>query len=131
MKKKTQIAIIAAVSALVIASFSSAAERFERHTGTAAINITAVAGGSSLPMWNAAGVEIRLHLSPAATGGTITVDIDSSAGVEYDCIIESYDMSGVSDYARVFDNRIKAGDALRIQWANPGGVAWGMEIIWR
>jgi len=111
-------------SAGIIAD-ADAAKEHQRFTGTGAVNISATPGST-----NADGFEVRLHLSATAASGTLLVGVGSLGGSTYDCNLETYAMSGVKDYAREFDNRIKAGDTVRIQWDNAGGATWGIEVIW-
>lgn len=94
-------------------------------TGTAAISVTLTAGDCKEIM------EVRLHLSVAATSGTLVTKIDE-AGDDYDFIIDSGTLTAVDYIFRptrtVF---LKPTDVLDISWANSAGRVWGIEIIWR
>lgn len=114
------------------ATGNAAGSRFF-YSGTGAIAITAfpfTAGTSSVGQ-DAASFEIRLHLSAAGGAGDLTVKIDSTANSKYDALLETYDMTAVTDYVRSFDNWVSSGDAIVITWANASSRTWGLELIWK
>lgn len=76
--------------------------------------------------------EVRLHLSAAGGAGNFTITMDSLEGVEYDAILSSTDMTALQDKDYAPDNppRIRATDALKLEWANAGAKTWGLEVIY-
>ncbi len=76
--------------------------------------------------------EVRLHLSAAGGAGNFTITIDSAAGVEYDSILNTQDMTAAQDEIYAPDNppRLRAVDGLRMEWANAGAKVWGLEVIY-
>ena len=95
-----------------------------------AISASATSGGR-----DAKSFEIRIKFASAVSDGTLTVTIDSGTNSKYDIVLESYDFSkvsgGVTTCVRIFDNYVKAGDAVVVAQPNAGGVTWGMEIVWK
>lgn len=75
---------------------------------------------------------VRLHITSGPGGsGSFTVNVDSTAGAEYDYNVITEDMTSVSDVARTFtpgEMSFAVGDALVFAWANAGGKTWGLEV---
>jgi len=94
-------------------------------TGTAAISAVLT------PAMCAEIMEVRLHLSVAATSGTLVSKIDE-VGDDYDFVINSGTITSASYVWQptrpVF---LKPTDLLDISWENAAGRVWGIEIIWR
>lgn len=130
MKNLLMLVVLVLLVLAVNASDVMAEEEYQRYTGSGAVDLLVYPGSAKGLHKNAAGFELRIHLSAAASGGTLLVDVGSAAGDAYGCNLETFSMSGTTDYARTFDNRIKASDTVRIRWENAGGVTYGIEIVW-
>jgi len=83
-------------------------------------------------------LEIRIHLSAAATAGTFIVTLDSGNGPAYDCVLSSTAMAAVRDIwlTNVGVTLCGAGtygDALNFGWANDvqDEKTVGIEVVWR
>ena len=83
-------------------------------------------------------LEIRIHLSAAATGGTFLVTLDSGNGDAYDTVLSSTAMGAVQDIwltnvGVTLDASTLYGDALNFDWANDAQdeKTVGIEVIWR
>lgn len=79
-------------------------------------------------------LEVRLHLSAAATQDTLTLTIDSALGAAYDAVLDSpQDMTGLSEY--VFRPTtpviLMKGDEIDFAWANNDARTFGLEIIYQ
>lgn len=77
--------------------------------------------------------EIRFHYGAAAADESFTVTLDSVEGEEWDTVVKSQSVNGLTDYVyeptrpKVFIN----GDKLKVAQANANLVQWGVEIIWQ
>lgn len=83
-------------------------------------------------------LEIRIHLSAAATGGTFVVTLNSGNGAAYDTVLSSTAMAAVQDIWLTNVGVTLAGtgdyqDALNFDWANDeqDEKTVGIEVIWR
>jgi len=79
-------------------------------------------------------LEVRLHLSAAATQDTFTITIDSHMGAGWDFALESQDMNGVADHqavASLSPQAINRKDVVRFAFDNGDGRTWGLETIIR
>lgn len=81
---------------------------------------------------------LRVHFAGAASTADLVISLDSSAGEEFDVQLFAVKARGVGadcNLVLTAAERIdpspwafQSGDALRITWANPGGVTWGLEL---
>jgi hypothetical protein len=83
-------------------------------------------------------LEIRVHLSAAATGGNFIVTLDSGNGAAYDTVLSNTAMAAVQDIwltnvGVTLDASTLYGDALTFGWANDAQEekTVGIEVIWR
>jgi len=76
--------------------------------------------------------EIRLHLAAAGGANNFTVTLQSSEGPEYDVVLNTQDMSAVTDevYQPTRPQAFRDGDTLLFEWTNGSSVAWGLEVVW-
>ena len=78
-------------------------------------------------------LEVRMHLSAAATQDTLTLTIDSALGAAYDSVLDSQDMTGLSEY--VFRPTtpviLMKGDEIDFSWTNTDGRTFGLEAIYQ
>lgn len=81
---------------------------------------------------------VRAHFREGSGTADLALSVDSVAGEEWDVklyvaksrglgadlnlVITKEEISDPSPWA------FQAGDGLRVQWTNPGGVKWGVEI---
>ena len=77
--------------------------------------------------------EVRLHYGAAAANESVTATLDAAAGAEWDCVVWSQSVNGLTDYAQQWTRpkKFAAGDSLKFAQANANLVSWGMEIIWQ
>ena len=75
-------------------------------------------------------VEVRLHLSAASGVQSFTVTIGSNDGVEYDAVISSTAMNGLTDKYLTDWNIIRAKDHITFALANALALTWGLEMIY-
>jgi hypothetical protein len=75
-------------------------------------------------------VEVRLHLSAASGVQSFTITIGSNNGIEYDAVISSTAMNGLTD-THVDDwTMIRAKDHITFALANALALTWGLEMIY-
>jgi hypothetical protein len=77
--------------------------------------------------------ELRFHYSAAAANESFTVTLDSGEGSEWDVVVVSQSVNGLTDYVKEFTRPrpFANGDKLKIAQANANLVVWGLEIIWQ
>ncbi|MBI1825879.1 MAG: hypothetical protein HY287_05850 [Planctomycetes bacterium] len=83
-------------------------------------------------------VFVRCHFVGGSSTAAMTITLDSVSGASYDCLLFTILTAGPAHDVnfRIPANEsedpspwtFQAGDRLRIQWANPGGTAWGLEV---
>lgn len=74
---------------------------------------------------------ILYHGSAVGGSGDLTVTKISSKGTEYNTLILKKDMTSLQDFAEgEMDIPLMHGDELIIEWANAGGVTWGIEVYY-
>ncbi|MFA7462331.1 MAG: hypothetical protein WCY59_04200 [Anaerovoracaceae bacterium] len=99
--------------------------RYLRSTGAATLNML-VAPAVSFQL-----EEIRLHLTTAATSGTLTAAVVSAASSAYNAVLYATKMNGVTDLhwqpARPIN--FVNGDSLLIYWDNAATRTYGCEVI--
>lgn len=78
-------------------------------------------------------LEVRLHLSAAATQETLTIIVDSNEGPAYDLVFDSQAMSGIVDhvYRPAHPAIFMKGDELDIAWLNTDARTYGLEVIYQ
>lgn len=78
-------------------------------------------------------LEVRIHLSDAATQETFTITLDSNEGTAYDLEFDSQPMSGIADhvYRPAHPAIFMKGDELDFAWANTDARTFGLEIIYQ
>jgi len=78
-------------------------------------------------------LEVRLHLSAAATQETLTITADSNEGAAYDLVFDSQAMAGVVDhvYRPAHPAIFMKGDELDFAWGNTDARTFGLEIIYQ
>lgn len=79
--------------------------------------------------------EVRVHLSGDGTDNDFTVTLVSNASSsddEYDTVLFSQGMSGVTDIVHQPDRplQFEKGDKLDIDWDKGADVVWGVEIVY-
>ncbi len=74
--------------------------------------------------------EVRLHLSAASGVESFTASIDSDAGVEYDSVIDSQAMNGLTDEHATDWFIVDPNDHLVFTYPNASAVIWGLEVIY-
>jgi len=74
--------------------------------------------------------EVRLHLSAASGVESFTVSIASNAGVEYNSVIGSQAMNGLTDEHFIDWNSIDPADHIIFTYPNASAVIWGLEMIY-
>ncbi len=103
--------------------------RFWRRTGAAGTNIDE----TFTPEIPFQLEEIRIHLSAdgVANDLTVTLDADASAAAEYNAVILSQAMAGVTDIVYQPDRPLQFSkdDELAIAWTKGADVIWGVEVI--
>ena len=101
---------------------------FVRATGTAAISLD-IGAPSSTEKWKLK--DVRLTLSTAAGTGVITIKSDNAEGAVYDHLFNSQELSAYTYYKFRDDNDIvlNADDKIKIEYGNPGGLTYGLEVI--
>ena len=105
--------------------------RFHRETGAAGTDID-VTFSPGIPFQLE---EIRIHLSADGVGNTLTATLESDASTaagEYDVVILSQAMAGVTDVVYQPDRPQQFGrdDDLAIAWTRGADVVWGVEIVY-
>ena len=104
--------------------------RVQRATGALAVDMTIAPGVA----WQLESIRVHLDAPGAATNLTATVVADAStAAGEYDVVIATQDMNGVTDYVYKPDYPIPFGpdDELVIVYANGGGATYGIEVYYQ
>lgn len=78
-------------------------------------------------------LEVRLHLSAAATQENFTITLDSNEGAAYDFVFDTQAMAGLADhnYRPAHPAIFKKGDELDFAWANTDARTFGLEIIYQ
>ena len=97
-----------------------------RATGSSAI-ATTVAPGRPFQL-----EEVRIHLSAAGGAGNLTVTMDAGAGSAYDTVLQTQDMTSVTDYVWKPTRPIvctHASDEIDIAWANTNSKTYGLTVI--
>ena len=100
--------------------------RVTRATGTGAIDF------SLAPAIAFQVEEVRVHLEDVGGAGDLVISLDALAGVEYDAIFLTEDMTLLADlvWLSVRPHNFTAGDGLSITWAGAGQNAYGLEVVW-
>jgi hypothetical protein len=75
--------------------------------------------------------EIRLHLSGAAGVADYVVFIESSEGPEYNSVLSTNAMNGLTDKYLTPGHIIRAEDHLKLVWPNATNLTWGIELIYK
>lgn len=101
--------------------------QFHRATGSAAISSIV----NPEVAWQLD--SIRLHLSAAGGGGTLTATVDHGTGAVYDVIPFSQNMTTVTDLVWQPERSMEFGasDKVHIEWTNPNSRTYGLEVIWK
>jgi hypothetical protein len=76
-------------------------------------------------------VEVRLHLSAASGVQNFTVTVGSNKGTEYDAVLSSTAMNGLTDKYIQQSNIIRAVDHVTFALLNAAALTWGLEMIYR
>lgn len=94
-------------------------------TGSGVLDYTLDPGGSGQLE------EVRLHLDAAGGAGNFTVRLESRLGSFYDVVVNTQDMSSVTDevYQPTRPHDFVAGDKWVFAWANANSKGWGLEVI--
>ena len=100
--------------------------RHSRATGAAAINHTLT------PTTQFQLNEVRVHLSAAGGAADLTVTLTAAAGVAYNQVLLTQDMTLVTDLILlpVQPHDFVAGDAIVVAWANGSTRTYGLDVIW-
>ena len=78
-------------------------------------------------------LEVRIHLSAAATQQDFTITLDSNEGPAYDLIFDTQAMAAVADhvYRPAHPAIFMKGDELDFAWTNTDARTFGLEIIYQ
>lgn len=104
--------------------------------GAETANVVVTSGVVSKTPWELAGFAFHRDASPAGAEN-ITFTVDNEDGSAYDFVITelTQDLNGLADYSEMlaFEKRIplKAGDLVRVAWANAGADNYGLKIYYR
>jgi hypothetical protein len=78
--------------------------------------------------------EIRIGLSAAGGAGNLTVTINSALGAVYDTVVDTTDMTTVTDYyyKPPEDSKLLLfpGDTIDVAWANGSTRTYGLEAVY-
>lgn len=76
--------------------------------------------------------EIRIHLSAAGAGGSLTATVNSSDGAPYDINLITQDMTSVTDLVWQPDKplQFESADEIDIAWANAGAKTYGIVVYY-
>lgn len=78
--------------------------------------------------------ELRIHCDSAPVASeNLTITVDAAAGSQYDCLIKSIPMAGVTNYVWIPDPPalFVRGDVVNIAWTNTNTVTWGLTYVYR
>ena len=109
------------------------------------VSVTAATASGSANMDATFGMDVRFrlvfvrcHFTGSAGENALSISLDSITGAAFDAKLYSILRAGVG-----FDVNFRipayesedpspwtfqAGDRIRVQWTNPGGVSWGLEV---
>lgn len=76
-------------------------------------------------------VSVGVHLSAAPTSaGSITVTLDAGQGSDYDTLLQTASLVGVTDYVWLPDEDyfLVGGDAVNVAYANPDHRTYGVRV---
>lgn len=79
--------------------------------------------------------EIRIHLAQAAGSNVFSATLDSGLGAAYDAVLCSQNLSGLTDYNKLYDTdcapTIHGDDS--VVFASAGSItgAWAIEVWYR
>jgi len=83
-------------------------------------------------------VFVRCHFVGGSATSAMTIALDSISGASYDCFLFTILTAGPNHDVnfRIPANEseepspwtFQPGDRLRVQWTNPGGTTWGLEV---
>ena len=121
--KQTAIIFILVV-VLSVVSIAYAAMRTSSATGAAGIALTIAPGYA----WNLR--EIRVHLSAAGDDESFTATMDAGLGANYDTLLYSVNMSGVTSLVKTFSPPIEMSktDEVDIAYTNTSTRTYGIEV---
>lgn len=94
-------------------------------TGSGAISGSFSAGSATKKV-----ASVTVHLSGAPTGtGNLTITLDTT-GTAYEALYLAQSMVGVTDFVWFPDGEVFliSGDALLIQYPNPDGKTYGLQV---
>lgn len=74
--------------------------------------------------------EVRLHLSGASGIESFSIAIESDEGSEYNSVLESKPMNGLTDDHYTDWAIIRAVDHVIFTYPNATGVTWGLEMVY-
>jgi hypothetical protein len=75
--------------------------------------------------------QVACKLSAIGTGN-LTITLNSNAGVAFDTLLLTQDMSAVTDsflWQPDIPIELETGDSIDIAWANEGTVTYGLTIV--
>lgn len=76
-------------------------------------------------------VSVTAHFSAApVSAGSLTVTLDAADGSDYDTLLQTESMIGLTDYVWLpnQDYMILGGDAVRVAYANPDNRTYGVRV---
>lgn len=76
-------------------------------------------------------LSVAAHFSAAPTSaGSLTITLDSADGGDYDVLLHTASMVGLTDYVWIPDQDICiiGNDAIRVAYSNPDASVYGVRI---
>jgi hypothetical protein len=76
-------------------------------------------------------VSVAAHFSAApVTAGSLTVTLDAADGGDYDTLLQTVSMVGLTDFVWIPDQDfcLVGSDAVRVAYANPDNRIYGVRI---
>ena len=74
-------------------------------------------------------VGAEIHLSAAGGANSMTITRDSGDGAVYDTLLDSQDLTLLTDYVKTWDNLYgDADDSLVVAWTNGSSRTYGLTI---
>jgi hypothetical protein len=75
---------------------------------------------------------ITIHVDSApVSAGSLTVTLDSVDGPEFDTILATIDLNGVTDHLEVFNLALQTGDVVKLAYTNSDGRTVGCRVALR
>lgn len=73
-------------------------------------------------------MQVELHLSAASAAEDFSISVDSAAGTEYDTVLFSQDLDGLTDISVTDSFLIAEGDSLSIAFPNTNAATFGLVV---